>query len=229
MIKRVVIKRRVVRKRVKASDDKVEKFIKPSKIKEEKFLNPNSIYTKMFMIGILILGFVIGNFFVIKPTINSAMLIEPDLQQKKSFLDTSETSKIGLLKKTKEAEDQLQQINQSFFYTSKPDEFYTLFSEAALDHQLKIYSLNKVSEDFFKREKKDDPKEFDIFEKYKIVEYELVINGKFIDYLNFIKTLEKYDKSFVITDSVIEEKNNGRVEIKNKIKLSLLNTWEYIC
>jgi len=62
------------------------------------------------------------------------------------------------------------------------------------------------------------------FEKYKIVEYELVINGKFIDYLNFIKTLEKYDKSFVITDSVIEEKNNGMVEIKNKIKLSLLNT-----
>lgn len=224
MIKRVVIKRRVVRKRIKASDDKVEKFIKPLKINEEKFLNPNSIYTKMFMIGILILGFVIGNFFFIKPTINSAMLIEPDLQQKKSFLDTSETSKIGLLKKTKEAEDQLQQINQSFFYTSKPDEFYTLFSEAALDHQLKIYSLNKVSEDFFKREKKDDPKAFDIFEKYKIVEYELVINGKFIDYLNFIKTLEKYDKSFVITDSVIEEKNNGIVEIKNKIKLSLLNS-----
>jgi len=46
MIKRVVIKRRVVRKNVKASDDKVEKFIKPLKIKEEKFLNPNSIYTK---------------------------------------------------------------------------------------------------------------------------------------------------------------------------------------
>jgi len=227
MIKRVVIKRRVVRKKVKASDDKVEKFIKPLKIKEEKFLNPNSIYTKMFMIGILVLGFIIGNFVVIKPTINSAMLIEPDLQQKKSFLDTSETSKIGLLKKTKEA-DQLQQINQSFFYTSKPDEFYTLFSEAALDHQLKIYSLNKISEDFYKKQKKDDPKAFDIFEKYKIVEYELVINGKFIDYLNFIKTLEKYDKSFVVTDSVIEEKNNGMVEIKNKIKLSLLNTWKHI-
>ena len=223
MIKRLVIKRRVVRKKIKSTDDKVEKFIKPLKIKEEKFLNPNSIYIKMFMIGILVLGFFIGNFVVIKPTINSAKLIEPDLQQKKSFLDTSETSKIGLLKKTKEAEDQLKQINQSFFYTSKPDEFYTLFSEAALDHQLKIYSLNKVSEDFFKKQKKDDPKAFDIFEKYKIVEYELVIDGKFIDYLNFIKTLKKYDKSFVITDSVIQEKSNGMVEIKNKIKLSLLN------
>lgn len=228
MIKRLVIKRRVVRKKVKSTDDKVEKFIKPFKIKEEKFLNPNSIYIKMFMIGILVLGFFIGNFVVIKPTINSAKLIEPDLQQKKSFLDTSETSKIGLLKKTKEAEDQLKQINQSFFYTSKPDEFYTLFSETALDHQLKIYSLNKVSEDFFKKQKKDDPKAFDIFEKYKIVEYELVIDGKFIDYLNFIKTLKKYDKSFVITDSVIQEKSNGMVEIKNKIKLSLLNTWEHI-
>ena len=228
MIKRLVIKRRVVRKKIKSTDDKVEKFIKPFKIKEEKFLNPNSIYIKMFMIGILVLGFFIGNFVVIKPTINSAKLIEPDLQQKKSFLDTSETSKIGLLKKTKEAEDQLKQINQSFFYTSKPDEFYTLFSEAALDHQLKIYSLNKVSEDFFKKQKKDDPKAFDIFEKYKIVEYELVIDGKFIDYLNFINTLKKYDKSFVITDSVIQEKSNGMVEIKNKIKLSLLNTWEHI-
>ena len=175
------------------------------------------------MIVILILGFFIGNFFVIKPTINSAQLIEADLQQKKSFLDTSETSKIGLLKKTKEAESELKMINESFFYTSKPDEFYTLFSEAALDHQLKIYSLNKVSEDFFKREKKDDPKKFDTFEKYKIVEYELVINGKFVDYLNFIKTLEKYGKSFVVTDSVIIEKDDGRVEIKNKIKLSLLN------
>ena len=224
MIKRLVIKRRVVRKKTKSTDDKVEKFIKPLKIKEEKFLNPNSINIKMFMIGILVLGFFIGNFVVIKPTINSAKLIEPDLQQKKSFLDTSDTSRIGLLKKTKEVEDQLQQINQSFFYTSKPDEFYTLFSEAALDHQLKINSLNKVSEDFFKKQKKDDPKAFDIFEKYKIVEYELVIDGKFIDYLNFIKTLKKYDKSFVITDSVIQEKSNGTVEIKNKIKLSLLNT-----
>ena len=223
MIKRVVIKRRVVRKKVKPNQDKVEKFIKPIKVKEEKFLNPNSIYTKIFMIVILILGFFIGNFFVIKPTINSAQLIEADLQQKKSFLDTSETSKIGLLKKTKEAESELKMINESFFYTSKPDEFYTLFSEAALDHQLKIYSLNKVSEDFFKREKKDDPKKFDTFEKYKIVEYELVINGKFVDYLNFIKTLEKYGKSFVVTDSVIIEKDDGRVEIKNKIKLSLLN------
>lgn len=223
MIKRVVIKRRVVRKKVKPNQDKVEKFIKPIKVKEEKFLNPNSVYTKIFMIVILILGFFIGNFFVIKPTINSAQLIEADLQQKKSFLDTSETSKIGLLKKTKEAESELKMINESFFYTSKPDEFYTLFSEAALDHQLKIYSLNKVSEDFFKREKKDDPKKFDTFEKYKIVEYELVINGKFVDYLNFIKTLEKYGKSFVVTDSVIIEKDDGRVEIKNKIKLSLLN------
>jgi hypothetical protein len=223
MIKRVVIKRRVIRKKVKPNQDKVEKFIKPIKVKEEKFLNPNSVYTKIFMIVILILGFFIGNFFVIKPTINSAQLIEADLQQKKSFLDTSETSKIGLLKKTKEAESELKMINESFFYTSKPDEFYTLFSEAALDHQLKIYSLNKVSEDFFKREKKDDPKKFDTFEKYKIVEYELVINGKFVDYLNFIKTLEKYGKSFVVTDSVIIEKDDGRVEIKNKIKLSLLN------
>lgn len=223
MIKRVVIKRRVIRKKVKPNQDKVEKFIKPIKFKEEKFLNPNSVYTKIFMIVILILGFFIGNFFVIKPTINSAQLIEADLQQKKSFLDTSETSKIGLLKKTKEAESELKMINESFFYTSKPDEFYTLFSEAALDHQLKIYSLNKVSEDFFKREKKDDPKKFDTFEKYKIVEYELVINGKFVDYLNFIKTLEKYGKSFVVTDSVIIEKDDGRVEIKNKIKLSLLN------
>ena len=223
MIKRVVIKRRVIRKKAKPNQDKVEKFIKPIKVKEEKFLNPNSVYTKIFMIVILILGFFIGNFFVIKPTINSAQLIEADLQQKKSFLDTSETSKIGLLKKTKEAESELKMINESFFYTSKPDEFYTLFSEAALDHQLKIYSLNKVSEDFFKREKKDDPKKFDTFEKYKIVEYELVINGKFVDYLNFIKTLEKYGKSFVVTDSVIIEKDDGRVEIKNKIKLSLLN------
>jgi len=223
MIKRVVIKRRVIRKKVKPNQHKVGKFIKPIKVKEEKFLNPNSVYTKIFMIVILILGFFIGNFFVIKPTINSAQLIEADLQQKKSFLDTSETSKIGLLKKTKEAESELKMINESFFYTSKPDEFYTLFSEAALDHQLKIYSLNKVSEDFFKREKKDDPKKFDTFEKYKIVEYELVINGKFVDYLNFIKTLEKYGKSFVVTDSVIIEKDDGRVEIKNKIKLSLLN------
>lgn len=223
MIKRVVIKRRVVRKKINSKEDKLEKFIKPAKVKEEKLLNPNSVYTKMIMIFVLILGFTIGNFFVIKPTINSAKIIEPDLQQKKSFLNTSETSKIGLIKKTQQAETELKIINESFFYTSKPDEFYTLFSEAALDHQLKIYSLNKVSEDFFKREKKDDPKNFDTFEKYKIVEYELVINGKFVDYLNFIKTLEKYGKSFVVTDSVITEKDDGRVEIKNKIKLSLLN------
>ena len=247
MIKKIVIKRRVIKKKEeeplkkpqdtkinleKKSDRKFLSFLsskkqtKQKKIKikkDEKFLTINSTYSKMAMILILIIGFIIGNFFVIKPTINSAKIIEPDLIQKKSFLQTSETSKIGLIKKTNEAQIELERINKSFFSTAKPDEFYTLFSETALDNQLNILSLDKSSEDFFKKEKKDEPGMFDTFDQYKIVEYDLLIKGNFIDYLNFIKTLQKYDKSFVVVDSTIEEKENGQVNVRNKIRLSLLN------
>ena len=247
MIKKIVIKRRVVKKKEKEppketldtkvsvekkSDKKLFSFlsskkqIKQKKVKiakDEKFLTVNSTYLKVAMLLILIVGFVFGNFFVIKPTIKSAKIIEPDLMQKKSFLQNSETTKIGLIKKTNEAKIELEQINKSFFSTTKPDEFYTLFSETALDNQLNILSLNKSSEDFFKKEKKDEPGQFDTFNKYKIVEYDLLINGNFIDYLNFIKTLQKYDKSFVVVDSTIEEKDNGQVNVRNKIRLSLLN------
>ena len=182
-------------------------------------------YSKVAMLFILIIGFVLWNFFVIKPTINSAKIIEPDLIQKNHFGD-NETSKIGLIKKTEEAKIELERVKNSFFNLSKIDEFYTLFSEAALDNQLSILSLNKSSEEFFKKEKKDEPGKFDTFDKYKIVEYDLLINGNFIDYLNFIKTLQKYDKSFVVVDSTIEENEDGKVNIRNKVRLSLLNIWE---
>lgn len=250
MIKKIVIKRKVIKKKEEIPEkkdpsqsiniekkiekktfgffgSKAQKKIKKIKtIKDEKFLTVGSTYSKVAMLFILIIGFVIGNFFVIKPTINSAKIIEPDLIQKKSFLETSETSKIGLIKKTEEAKIELERVKNSFFNLSKVDEFYTLFSEAALDNQLSILSLNKSSEEFFKKEKKDEPGKFDTFDKYKIVEYDLLINGNFIDYLNFIKTLQKYDKSFVVVDSTIEENEDGKVNIRNKVRLSLLNIWE---
>lgn len=216
MVRRAIIKRRIRRKAptVVNVDKKVVK-------KEELTLKPSSTYSKLISIFVLIIAFCVGNFMVIQPTIKEANLVEADLTQKKSFLDTAEQTKLGLKKREQQLSEDLEELKNTFFLMSKPDEFYIIFSEAALSNQLSISSLAKVSEENYKKPKKDDPTQFEEFDKYKIVKYKMSIEGKFIDYIKFVEELNQENRSFVVDKSVIKEKDNGEVLIDSELTLSL--------
>lgn len=216
MVRRAIIKRRIRRKAptVVNVDKKVVK-------KEELNLKPSSTYSKLISIFVLIIAFCVGNFMVIQPTIKEANLVEADLTQKKSFLDTAEQTKLGLKKREQQLSEDLEELKNTFFLMSKPDEFYIIFSEAALSNQLSISSLAKVSEENYKKPKKDDPTQFEEFDKYKIVKYKMSIEGKFIDYIKFVEELNQENRSFVVDKSVIKEKDNGEVLIDSELTLSL--------
>lgn len=216
MVRRAIIKRKIRRKAptVVNVDKKVVK-------KEELTLKPSSTYSKLISIFVLIIAFCVGNFMVIQPTIKEANLVEADLTQKKSFLDTAEQTKLGLKKREQQLSEDLEELKNTFFLMSKPDEFYIIFSEAALSNQLSISSLAKVSEENYKKPKKDDPTQFEEFDKYKIVKYKMSIEGKFIDYIKFVEELNQENRSFVVDKSVIKEKDNGEVLIDSELTLSL--------
>ena len=216
MVRRAIIKRRIRRKAptVVNVDKKIVK-------KEELTLKPSSTYSKLISIFVLIIAFCVGNFMVIQPTIKEANLVEADLTQKKSFLDTAEQTKLGLKKREQQLSEDLEELKNTFFLMSKPDEFYIIFSEAALSNQLSISSLAKVSEENYKKPKKDDPTQFEEFDKYKIVKYKMSIEGKFNDYIKFVEELNQENRSFVVDKSVIKEKDNGEVLIDSELTLSL--------
>lgn len=216
MVRRAIIKRRIRRKAptVVNVDKKIVK-------KEELTLKPSSTYSKLISIFVLIIAFCVGNFMVIQPTIKEANLVEADLTQKKSFLDTAEQTKLGLKKREQQLSEDLEELKNTFFLMSKPDEFYIIFSEAALSNQLSISSLAKVSEENYKKPKKDDPTQFEEFDKYKIVKYKMSIEGKFVDYIKFVEELNQENRSFVVDKSVIKEKDNGEVLIDSELTLSL--------
>ena len=61
-----------------------------------------------------------------------------------------------------------------------------------MDNKLKILTLTKANEDFYKEAKKDNPAEFNIYNQYTQVSYDLEIIGNFMDYMNFVERFEKY-------------------------------------
>ena len=110
MVKRAIIKRRVKRKISAAPAPEIIK----KNIKEENLqLSPKSTYSKLIAIFVLIITFFVGNSMVIQPTIKEASLVEPDLMQKKSFLDTAQQTKLGKLEQNYRSSNNIVQCANS--------------------------------------------------------------------------------------------------------------------
>ena len=157
---------------------------------EQKTLNSKSNYMKFVYIIILATSFSIGNFFVINPTIQKGNLIESDYNQKKNFINTSNELRTSIINKNKKVKKEFSKIQKSFFTKKEQEKFYKLFSELAMDNKLKILTLTKANEDFYKEPKKDNPAEFDIYNQYTQVSYDVEIIGNFMDYMRFVKDLK---------------------------------------
>ena len=193
---------------------------------EQKILNSKSNYMKFVYIIILAISFSVGNFFVINPTIQKANLIESDYNQKKNFINTSNELRASIVSKNKKVEKEFSEIQKSFFKKEEQEKFYKLFSELAMDNKLKILTLTKVNEDFYKEPKEDNPAEFNIYNQYTQVSYDVEIIGNFIDYMRFVEDLKNINKSMVTDNVQINKDGDGIIKITSKILINFKNSWK---
>ena len=193
---------------------------------EQKTLNSKSNYMKFVYIIILAISFSVGNFFVINPTIQKANLIESDYNQKKNFINTSNELRASIVSKNKKVEKEFSKIQKSFFKKEEQEKFYKLFSELAMDNKLKILTLTKVNEDFYKEPKEDNPAEFNIYNQYTQVSYDVEIIGNFIDYMRFVEDLKNINKSMVTDNVQINKDGDGIIKITSKILINFKNSWK---
>jgi|TARA_Y100000996_G_scaffold316619_1_gene252815 hypothetical protein len=191
---------------------------------EQKTLNSKSNYMKFVYIIILAISFSVGNFFVINPTIQKANLIESDYNQKKNFINTSNELRASIVSKNKKVEKEFSEIQKSFFKKEEQEKFYKLFSELAMDNKLKILTLTKVNEDFYKEPKEDNPAEFNIYNQYTQVSYDVEIIGNFIDYMRFVEDLKNINKSMVTDNVQINKDGDGIIKITSKILINFKNS-----
>ena len=191
---------------------------------EQKTLNSKSNYMKFVYIIILAISFSIGNFFVINPTIQKANLIESDYNQKKNFINTSNELRASIVSKNKKVEKEFSEIQKSFFKKEEQEKFYKLFSELAMDNKLKILTLTKVNEDFYKEPKEDNPAEFNIYNQYTQVSYDVEIIGNFVDYMRFVEDLKNINKSMVTDNVQINKDGDGIIKITSKILINFKNS-----
>ena len=191
---------------------------------EQKTLNSKSNYMKFVYIIILAISFSVGNFFVINPTIQKANLIESDYNQKKNFINTSNELRASIVSKNKKVEKEFSEIQKSFFKKEEQEKFYKLFSELAMDNKFKILTLTKANEDFYKEPKEDNPAEFDIYNQYTQVSYDVEIIGNFIDYMRFVEDLKNINKSMVTDNVQINKDGDGIIKITSKILINFKNS-----
>ena len=191
---------------------------------EQKTLNSKSNYMKFVYIIILAISFSVGNFFVINPTIQKANLIESDYNQKKNFINTSNELRASIVSKNKKVEKEFSEIQKSFFKKEEQEKFYKLFSELAMDNKLKILTLTKVNEDFYKEPKEDNPAEFNIYNQYTQVSYDVEIIGNFVDYMRFVEDLKNINKSMVTDNVQINKDGDGIIKITSKILINFRNS-----
>lgn len=191
---------------------------------EQKTLNSKSNYMKFVYIIILAISFSVGNFFVINPTIQKANLIESDYNQKKNFINTSNELRASIVSKNKKVEKEFSEIQKSFFKKEEQEKFYKLFSELAMDNKLKILTLTKVNEDFYKEPREDNPAEFNIYNQYTQVSYDVEIIGNFIDYMRFVEDLKNINKSMVTDNVQINKDGDGIIKITSKILINFKNS-----
>lgn len=190
---------------------------------DTKLLSPASYIRKVVYIAIVIASFAVGKFGVLDKTIDEATKIESDLTTKSAFLETGPTTKQTIEKKHEALKEEFAKIQSTFFIVNKSDEFYEFLTSNAIKHNVKIVSLNKVKEDFYKVPKKDKKGEFDVFENYKQSIYDLTFEANFVDFKNYINTIKEGNKSLVTNTASIETKDPETVTVKTRLTLNFIN------
>ena len=219
----------------------IKRIKKKSLSKKYYFDDDSSNYSikstlrKLTILVVLIVAFIATQMVLILPINDKAAKLGPDLIEKNAAIENGKKMQKGLLDKEKKARSALNNLKISFFKTNEGEPFYQFLSNIAIKNRLTISSIKKIDAGKFnekkqskgkkkKSEKKSEKKskKSASSSKYQQISYELQFQGRFIDYINFIKDIQYADKSLSTNDVIIEKVDENKINISSVLTINLM-------
>ncbi len=177
---------------------------------------------KLMLLVALIITFSATQIVIIQPTKELAKISGPDLIIKNTAIESGKILQQKLTDNQKIINSEFNNLKISFFKTNEGDPFYKFLSDKAIKNRLTISSITKVSEEVYKEPKKDNPKEFVIYENYKQVYYEMKFESTFNDYINFIKDIQFEDRSLSANDVIITKVDGDKINVSSTLIVNIM-------
>ena len=215
----------------------IKRIKKKSLSKKYNFDDDSSNYSikstlrKLTILVVLIVAFIATQMVHILPKNDKAAKLGPDLIEKNAAIENGKKMQKGLLDKEKKARSALNNLKISFFKTNEGEPFYQFLSNIAIKNRLTISSIKKIDAGKFNEKKQSKGKKKKAEEKskksassskYQQISYELQFQGRFIDYINFIKDIQYADKSLSTNHVILEKVDENKVNISSVLTVNLL-------
>tara|TARA_B110000971_G_C19799726_1_gene403701 strand:+ start:33 stop:713 length:681 start_codon:yes stop_codon:yes gene_type:complete len=186
---------------------------------------------KVLILSVLIISFLITQYGVFAPTQKLVDGFMPDYQSKENLITTGKALKIGIKKKILNIENEYEILKASFFDLDKSNDFFTLIANTAMINQLKILSVNKISEEAYKviktgQDPATKPKDiiYDVYPKYVQSSFKIIFDGDYINYLNFINDIKVENKDLLTESSIIKKNEQGTLNIESSLTINFIKS-----
>ena len=177
---------------------------------------------KLAVLIVLIIAFAVTQITVIQPTKKLANLSGPDLIIKNTAIKNGKKMQQKLNDDEKIINSEFYNLKISFFKTDESEPFYKFLSSKAIKNRLTISSISKISEEDYKEPDKNNPGQFVIYDGYKQVSYQIMFEGTFIDYINFIKDIQFEDKSLSTNNAIITKAEDNKINITSTLTVNIM-------
>ena len=198
---------------------------------DNKILSSNNTYRKSFVLFILIASFLFVQSQVFSPTQQLVDNFRSDYESKETLIQNGTKVKKGLIVQSKKFKEEYKELKNIFFKIGKSHEFFTLIANSAINNQLKIVSIQKVSEEPFKLPKKGSdlsasPEmiEYDFYPDFTTASFKIDFEGSYANYMDFINKIKNENKSLVIDNSIITKKDGNILTIKSTLSINYTNS-----
>ena len=179
----------------------------------------------------LIITFSATQIVIIQPTKELVKISGPDLIIKNTAIENGKILQQKLIDNEKIINSEFNNLKISFFKTNEGEPFYQFLSNIAIKNRLTISSIKKIDAGKFNEKKQSKGKKKKAEEKskksassskYQQISYELQFQGRFIDYINFIKDIQYADKSLSTNDVIIEKVDENKINISSVLTVNLM-------
>ena len=142
---------------------------------------------KLTVLVVLIIAFAATQIAVNQPIKKLANISGPELIIKNAAIKNGKKMQQKLIDNEKIINSEFYNLKISFFKTDDSEPFYKFLSNKAIKNRLTISSISKISEEDYKEPDKNNPGQFFAHDNYIQVSYQIMFEGNFIDYINFVK------------------------------------------
>ena len=177
---------------------------------------------KLALLVVLIIAFAATQITVIQPTKKLAKVSGPDLIIKNTAIKNGKKMQQKLIDDEKIINSEFYNLKISFFKTDESEPFYKFLSNKAIKNGLTISSIIKISEEDYKEPDKNNPGQFVIYDGYKQVSYQIMFEGTFIDYINFIKDIQFEDKSLSTNNAIITKAEDNKINVTSTLTVNIM-------